>query len=364
MAKNEKRTKNYQIDFMKFIFIIFVFISHTTPFLKSNTSFVIPHAIGWWAVFFFFIVSGFFMILSYERRGEEQKLNPGYSAFVFVINKLKSLATPFLTSFFIGVIIYIYINGFNISIIKTLPELLFINRIGIDSLVINGSTWYISAMLIAMLPLYYILAKNKDYYIYVFSPIVALLSYGYIYHFDMPYQNNSLYLNILTVGVFRAINGICVGAITYLICNKIKEIITTKRQKVLLTFLEIILYLIIFITWFNTNDYKIVFSVMLLLPIALGITFSQKSYISILFKSSKFEVIKSISLAIFFNHWSARVIVKTYFINERYRTCVLLMILITFIISIFYVLIIKLSKLLYKKIIHYFDFEQKTTRMN
>ena len=348
-VSSSKQERNYQIDVLKFIFILFVFLSHTTPFINKNTEFVMPHAIGYWAVFFFFIVSGFLMIKSQIKRAESDKINPGKGALDFVLNKFKSLAFPYIVSFFIALIVYIIIYGINLSIVRVIPELLCIHRIGLDSITINGSVWYISAMLIAMLPLYYILTKNRSFYIYVFAPIVALLSYAYIFHLEEPYMSNGAYINFLTIGVIRAVNGLCFGSITWIIYEKLIKSVVKKSQKILITIVEILLYFTIFAVWFSTNNYKEAFSVMLLLPPALAITFSQASYISTLFRFKFLKHIAPISLAIFFNHWAARVVVMNYFPNESYKSCVGIMFGLTIVFSIIYFIIIKLAKLLWDK---------------
>lgn len=346
-SNNQKR--NYQIDVMKFIFILFVFLSHTTPFLGEKTKFTMPHAIGWWSVFFFFIISGFFMVKSQRKREETDKFNPGKSALEFVINKFKSVALPYTVSFFIALIVYIIVHGFSLSLVRVIPEFLCIHRIGLNPITINGSVWYISAMLIAMLPLYYILTKHKDFYLYVFAPLVSLLSYAYIFNFDSPYMSNAAYLDFFTVGVIRAINGICFGAISWIISEKLIKSVVKKSQKILITALEILLYFAIFAVWFSTNNYKDVFSIMLLLPFALAITFSQTSYVSALFRFKFLKYVSSISLAIFFNHWAARVVVINYFADGSYKFCVGIMLGLTIIFSVIYFITIKLVRLLWKK---------------
>ena len=45
----------------------------------------------------------------------------------------------------------------------------------------NEPTWYISALFIAMLPLAYIMIKNRDFYVHVFAPITAIILFGYMF---------------------------------------------------------------------------------------------------------------------------------------------------------------------------------------
>lgn len=114
------------------------------------------------------------MVNSYMK-----KANGGCSApiesFNFVLNKFKAISIEYWVSLLIGLVAYIflYIEEIDVfqRIIYAIPEIMGITSCGVVTQEINAPTWYISAMLISMLLLYYILCKNKDFFIYIFSPL-------------------------------------------------------------------------------------------------------------------------------------------------------------------------------------------------
>lgn len=70
----KKGERNYQLDFMKFIFTIGVFFSHTHELINERTNFYIPTGLGWISVHFFFVVSGLLMVDSFMRRYDEKTI--------------------------------------------------------------------------------------------------------------------------------------------------------------------------------------------------------------------------------------------------------------------------------------------------
>ena len=166
--------RNYLIDVIKFVFTILVVISHTYSFIGENTTIItvkLCSSLGWWSVHFFFIVSGMLMVNSAMKHN--QKLSSGgEEAWRFVIKKFLSIAAEYWTALFIALVVFVIFNR-NISLIEVvtriIPEMFVMNQAGFKSLEINTASWYISAMLICMLPLYYLLITKKDLYIYVFE---------------------------------------------------------------------------------------------------------------------------------------------------------------------------------------------------
>lgn len=351
IQNSEKR--NYQLDVMKVVFAFLVLISHTDLFMKEDT--YMPHALGAWAVFFFFIVSGMLMVHGAAKSGER---DPAETSWAFIINKVRKLFLPCFIALLINFCIFQFINIKNgvilsvVDISKIIPQILFMTSTSVDSFMLNSPAWYISAMLIVMLPLYYLLRKNRNFYLYIFSPICAILGYMYCYNRDGHYFAFFEYFGFLSGGLVLALMGISFGSISYIVAQKMKSC-DRKAQRITVTAAELLLYALIFVVWFAPScDADSAYSVMLLLPLAVGITFSKASYISELFYCKYFRICGEISLAVYLNHISAWRIVREYFMNESYEMCVFIMILLTAIVSVFYILIIKLLKMLWNKVRH------------
>ncbi|MCH5207656.1 MAG: hypothetical protein J1F04_02130 [Oscillospiraceae bacterium] len=214
----------------------------------------------------------------------------------------------------------------------------------------NSPTWYLSAMFICMLPLAYMLYRHRDFTLYVFSPLAALISFGY-----MCISNNfaiidrNTFHGIVIGGIIRALCGLCFGITAWLIYDRIIKWKPDKNGQIFLTISEVLIYIIFFVSWFIIRDVKAIDSTLLILPIALAITFSGKSYIGKLFRFKWMKYFAPASLAIYLNHWAARNLVVQYFPGCSYKKGVALMAAFTAVNCAVYFALIALGKLLWNK---------------
>jgi len=253
----------------------------------------------------------------------------GKSALELVVSKLKRLFIPLLSAELILVVINRLVmyneNVFSVFL-KTIPDLTGINNSGI-LIAYNGPTWYISAMLIMMLPLCWLLIKHRDFFIYVFAPLFCVLSLGYMYNQENPLVNVNDFYGIVVGGILRAFSGLCAGVISWLICSKLRKI-TGRNLMIVLTILEIICWVsIIFITitQLKKRDNQLVYIYMLMMIPLVAIVFSKKSFISRLFRFEFMRSLGRISLLIYLNHELAKRIVLFYFPGQSYGASVALM---------------------------------------
>lgn len=349
-------TRNYYLDFIKLFFAIAVFISHSVKCL-ANENTRIPfnfgtEELGLVSVHCFFIISGLLMINSREKM-TQQLTQPGKSALNFVLHKYKSIALPYLTALFISLIVSFVVNS-DITT-KKLPYLfseIFLLQQGGSNLVCLGFfNWYLSAMLVTMLPLAYILFKNKDFYIHVFAPWAALILLGFNFSDEELFLNNYRFYGPVVGGVIKAAAGMCAGAVAYLISRKLSECITTKKRRVILTITEAMLYVIFFAVLLNTAANKRYYMIpMMILPLIIAIVFSEKSYTCELFKHKIFSKCGSLSLAIYLTHWGALQIIMNLLPNLSFKISFTLMIGFTAISIVLYYLVIKLCRYIWKRI--------------
>ncbi len=355
-----KSQRNYYLDFLKFIFTIFVFLNHSmNGFLNENTTIpfeISSTSLGYVSVHAFFTISGLLMINSISRK-EIEKQHAGQNSLLFVIHKYKAIALPYITALLINTVIYYVANGAETSNEK-LPflflEVFALMQGGTNIGMVHNHNWYISAMLVAMLPLSYILFRNKDFYINVFCPIAALTAMGIMYQSEFANSNHYLgqyvYCGIVMGGVIRAICGLCCGGVAWLISNKLKESVKTRNQRIVLTVIELFLYFSFFAIWFHVGkvvQYNTVS--MMLLPAIIAIAFSGKSYTAELFKSKIFSKLGSLSLAIYLTHWSSEILLMEFMPDESYKFSLLLMVLITAVACVLYYTLMALAKLIWNK---------------
>lgn len=104
-----KILRNYELDFLKFIFSCLIFICHTDVFIGEHTRISLPLQFGRVITHFFFIVSGMLMVNSIKNKRTEKSENFGKLAIQFVLGKVKSIYLKYIAAMLIVYAIYIYI---------------------------------------------------------------------------------------------------------------------------------------------------------------------------------------------------------------------------------------------------------------
>lgn len=203
-------------------------------------------------------------------------------------------------------------------------------------------------MLIAMVPIIYLMLKKRDFCLYIVAPFASIILYGYTISTNGSYLGHGTGVMIMG-GITRAICGLLFGIDAWLISKKLTEKTVLKSQRILLTVVEVVMCLLIFYILFTTNDAHARNSVMLLFPILIAIMNSKKSYVSRLFKMKWLRMCGSLSLYIFLTHGIARITVNKYFRDERYLYCVLAMAALTVMYCILNYIIVKTARFIWTK---------------
>lgn len=206
-------------------------------------------------------------------------------------------------------------------ILNVIPEWLVTTNTG--GLFYKGNvwpSWYISTLLLVMIPLVYLFIKKKDFFVYIFSPVVSILSWGYLKQ-SYNFAGNGE-VGFWGDDIIRAVSGLCFGVLAWTIYNKIIMLKDIKPIRISLTITELILYMIFFYGIFTSVDNpNITFPTMLIFPIAIAITFSGKSYVSKLFKAKWLKCLGPVSLYIYLNHYLAINIIRALFPTKSYWFC-------------------------------------------
>lgn len=208
-----KKTRNGEIDFLRFIFMLIVVLRHLTEEIcpQGNIS-----------VEFFFTLSGFLMARHAERITENCTMNLDRIAdetWLFLRGKVASFYRYYLMSYFL-VVLYncLLLHNGLMTIIKNLfgsiPTLsLTFFALNYDTASFYaGATWYLSAMLIAMLILYPILLRNYRFAIKIIFPLIAIFILGYEQAVTGTIHYWKEWAGITRFGILRAVSEISFGA--------------------------------------------------------------------------------------------------------------------------------------------------------
>lgn len=318
--------RNYQLDFIKLVSALLIFLVHTQYFVGPSIIALVQPCINRVAsmvVRIFFVITGMLMANSISKTNINSDF--GKHALSFVLKKFQKIYWPVWSAMIICLVIKLYsyptIPGKIVNIIKAIPELLMISMAGFTNLN-NAPLWYLSAMLLCMLPYVYLLYAKRDFTLWVFSPLAAVLTAGYIFQTTDGYFDISGFNGIFMNELIRTVFGLSLGVCAYIICLLIEK--ANDKVKASLTLIEGGLYTLIIGAVIFTDDHYALMSISFLLPVAIAITFSGKSYICKLFQFRWMKCFVPLSLYIYAYQWVGVLIVLTYFPNRDWGASVML----------------------------------------
>lgn len=230
------RSRNGTIDFLKFIFALVVVIFHGRK-LAAGNEFAFFQS-GYLAVEFFFLVSGFLMMRSASRVTGDRPI--GHETVSFLARKIKGLYPAILFAFVPALATVTYIGSVPAtagSILSSVWEISLLRMSGIQGTTANTITWYISAMLIAMLLLSPLILKFKDSFSYIIAPLAFIFIMGYLS------QTGSLispekWMSVVYRGLLRALGELCLGCVCWQVSEQLKKISFTAFARVSLFVLQ------------------------------------------------------------------------------------------------------------------------------
>lgn len=320
-----RKRRNETVDFLKFLFALVIVIFHGRK-LASSGEFALFQS-GYLGVEFFFLVSGFLMMKSVSGI-------PGtggwYGAAAFLLHKIKGLYPSVLFAFTVSLVTVICIGlapAAVESVLSSAWEIFLLRMSGIQGTTANTITWYISAMLIAILLLYPIILKFRSNFSYIIAPLAAIFLLGYLA------QTGNLtspekWMHIVYRGLLRALGELCLGCVCWQISEQLRKISFTAFARVLLLILQwtcILLSLCIM----NVPASKLEYVCILFLAVAVTIGFSEISVKRKTFRYNKIcSWLGAFSLPLYLNHAYIRHIFRyTLKLPYSYETQLILFVL-------------------------------------
>jgi len=351
-----QKQRSYYLDVLKFVFTVLVFYSHTSALIDNHNIYYVPTGLGWISVHFFFIVSGCLMIDGYMKNkiDEKNRGGEGKEALLYVLGRFSRIAIPYWVSLGIRTAVQIILYARDMKtgttiVFRLFPEIFGVHMTGILPQIANPPAWYISAMLVAMLPLYYLLSKNADFFLHVFAPLGALLTFAWMFSKD-PHLSQLDFQTFLNGAMIRAFCGLCFGGIAWLLCDYFRKLPANKFNKFLFTIVELFSWSIFFIVILKRDQwYVLEYSVMMLLPITIAIAYSGISLLSQVCNFKLFKYLAPLSLAIYLNHSGAVQIVIERFKGNSFLKSMMIASVLTIIISVIYFILIWVIKRIWGK---------------
>ena len=240
-------SKIKNLEFLRIIGCISIVIYHFFKYLYSSTHIFIHlrnmTSCGCIAVELFFILSGIFFILKFNRTESvwkfiKKKILKLYPAliFCFLLFYICSFTGFVKFTFYDNILTLFCLNGTPI-VLKNANMHIF---------------WYVSSMIWVLLFYFYLLKNYSKKNVDLIIAIVIFFSYAIILNIQEGYIKSVhiFYNNLINIGMLRALGGIGVGY--FIGCwykeniESIKKLVLSFKQKIFLTFIEFItLYFII-----------------------------------------------------------------------------------------------------------------------
>ncbi len=347
MSKTVNSKYNAEIDVLRFVFAVAVIVFHANKFGFSEERFF---GLGFIATEFFFMVSGYLMAAS---AGKYYGRDLGESTYTFIKKKILTLYPYIIPAFIIAFITRYCFSGlpFKEILIKlslTYPEIFMFKMSGVSSFsYLNGPTWYISAMILTMIVLFPLLVKFKKKFIWIFSPVAVLLIYAYLFRNYTSLNMANKWIGFINVGILRSTAGLCLGCISYGICEKINDLKTelTVLGRTLLIVFELLLlgasFELMYSGYSHEQSENLMYALVFILFILVTVVFSKKTGISNIIPPALSKFLGDFSLAIYLNH---RVVIMWYSRNKpdwSVKFTVLVYIVYTVVVSLISLVIIK-----------------------
>ena len=224
---NKLSSRNYEIEWLRFVFSIMIVLNHAKYFSADSFFPVLGCSFG---VEFFFLTSGYLMAAHVMNnpfqknicsKGETTPLgitSVGSDTTVFLFRKVKKFYFKFVIAEIIGYLFAFIARRMALKeIIKTLfnslSEVLLISMFGFKKMGgWNGAIWYISSMLIVMAFLYPILVYWRKKALQLIFPMISLLVLGYLCAALGNPRDPTKWLGWIYKGNLRALGEICLGA--------------------------------------------------------------------------------------------------------------------------------------------------------
>ena len=305
MQKNKTTKRVGEIEFFRFIFSMCIVLCHVSKYiLKTNKGYFSGGAL---AVEFFFILSGYLMMASIYKRISAPTQSLGGETLGFIFKKITAVYPEFIVSFIIAFGVNCYANSLGFSqaanlMSKNIFTMFLIPFTGLGNNSINGAVWYIQSMLLCMCILYPLIRKFPDIMIKLVMPVTALLLLGWIYQNYGNLGGPTSWLGFTFKGNVRAFAELCIGALSFNVAKVLSQYSFRKWWRYVLTLIKWGCWILSLYLMYSVRQAES-FVVILLIAVAITLTFSQQCTDFNLFQNRFVLWLGKISLPIYLNHF-------------------------------------------------------------
>ncbi|MDD6572313.1 MAG: acyltransferase [Thermoflexaceae bacterium] len=251
--------KNAEIELYRFLMILGVAILHFSEDYNAKVFYG-----GYLGVDFFFILSGYFLMIHFYRHYNSEE-SPVTGAVSYLAGRIKKLYPPYLLAIILMTVVCWIFAGFGLKklfllIYENRWQFLMLHSVGMPTLCIIRSVWFLSPLIILSYLIYFCLCCNKKLFVGL-APVLSILvvtfiaqKYGF---FGMHFE----YIGIVGGGFVRGFPEMALGVfLAYFVEEYCKEK-SVKLKKGLGMLMRSICYVVICWTMYtsewNFNDFNV-----------------------------------------------------------------------------------------------------------
>lgn len=301
------KRRNQTIDVLRFLFSLIILIHHSRYLVGDDNCMFLGGSL---AVEFFFLVSGYLMMASVDKKNQAgQAVNLSKEAFDFIKRKLRAFYPEVMVAWCIAFFFACAACGSGIKemakrFLNCFSEAFLLFSFGLSSDNVNPATWYLSSMLIFMLILYPLLRKYPALMKYLVMPLSALLLLGWLCMADGHPRNPTKWMGLTYKGNLRALAVLELGALCYFAVQKIRGLSFNRLAKLLLTVVECGCYIAnIVYMFFETPSRRDIFFIALFC-LGICLSFSGQTFLSELPESRFAFWLGKFSFPVYLSHYS------------------------------------------------------------
>ena len=312
----ERRSaRNGTIDFLRFIFCFIIALRHSEYVVPAGTFDYLRR--GALCVEFFFLVSGYLMVCSAERRLEAGNVKKaGSETTSFLYRKIAALLPTLPVTVVLSCIV-LNISNQTTGILNwakalggMLWDFLLIPAAGFGT---PSERWYIGCMLLTMLIFYPIVLKRFDIFTRVIAPLIAILVLGYIFKNYRELTGPHIYLGHMYKGVLRGFGELALGAAMHPFIKWLKTLRFTAPVKLLITLAEILCVAVGVFLMVKVKGPDYDFYILFIIAVLVALAFSHQGLFA-KYMDNKFNYfLGKISITLYLsNVWVAKAVGRYY----------------------------------------------------
>lgn len=235
LLSKRRSNKNNSIEFLRFVLCVVVFLHHAG---HANRTHIFRG--GYQAVDVFFVISGMFLMNHFQKRGVPADSSPEREAVRYFWNRIRRCMPAYVFAWLLNLVTKSCILGeysLGYGIKRGIWELILLKCAGLGrGFAINNVSWYVSALCLASLPIYWILCRlgNKGHtdkhtlfaapVIFALCAVYMLMGKGSFWYWTQPAV-------FLTFGFIRAFGDMGIGCTAAAVIRRLNERLQPSKMR-------------------------------------------------------------------------------------------------------------------------------------